>query len=110
ALVDLAKKQNDKDAELAGLEKLALLEEHDPRVFRRLMRALLDKKRYADAKAVGEAAVHVDVEGLETHALFAEALVANKMVPRAIYELESAVLCPGRPEQKADTHAQLAQT
>jgi cellulose synthase operon protein C len=110
ALVDLAKKNSDKDAELAGLRKLAELEEHDPRVYRRLLRALLDKKLYAEAKSVGEAAVWADVEGLQTHALFAEALAANKMIPRAIYELESALLCPGRPQEKADAHAQLAET
>jgi hypothetical protein len=32
------------------------------------------------------------------------------MIPRAVYELESAVLCPGRPQEKADAHAQLAET
>ena len=31
-------------------------------------------------------------------------------IPRAVYELESAVLCPGRPKEKADAHAQLAET
>lgn len=110
ALVDLAKKTGDKAGELAGLRKLASLEEHDGRVYRRLMRALLDRKLYAEAKDVGEMAVHADIEGLETHALFAEALAKNKMVPRAIYELESAVLCPGRPAEKAAAHAQLAET
>jgi cellulose synthase operon protein C len=110
ALVDLARKSGDRDAELAGLRKLALLEEHDPRIYRRLLRALLDKKLFAEAKQVGEAALWADVEGLQTHALFAEALVANKLIPRAIYELESAVLCPGRPPEKADAHAQLAET
>jgi hypothetical protein len=86
-----------------------VLEEHDPRVYRRLMRALLDKKQVAEAKAVGEMAVYADVEGLQTHALFAEALVASKMIPRAVYELESAVLCPSRLD-KAGAHAQLAET
>lgn len=110
ALVDLAKKQGKADEELAGLSELAKLEEHDGRVHRRLMRALLDKKKYKEAKAAGEAAVWVEVNGLATHALFAEVLVANKMIPRAVYELESAVLCPGRPKEKADAHAQLAET
>jgi len=108
ALVDLAKKQGDADAELAGLRKLSRLEEHDPRVYRRLMRALLDKKLYKEAKDVGEMAVWAEVNGMQTHALFSEALLALKMTPRAIYELESALLCPGRPAEKADVHAQLA--
>jgi tetratricopeptide (TPR) repeat protein len=110
ALVDLAKKNNDKDGELAGLKKLADLEEHDGRVYRRLLRALLDRKLYAEDKAVGEQAVHADIENVQTHQLFAEALVGTKMIPRAVYELESAVLCPGRPQEKADAHAQLAET
>ncbi|MCK6531877.1 MAG: tetratricopeptide repeat protein [Polyangiaceae bacterium] len=110
ALVDLAKKQGRADKELEGLRKLALIEEHDGRVHRRLMRALLDKKLYKEAKDAGERALWVEISGLETHALFAEVLVANKMIPRAVYELESAVLCPARPEKKADAHAQLAET
>jgi tetratricopeptide (TPR) repeat protein len=110
ALVDLAKKQGKPDDELAGLRKLALLEEHDGRVYRRLMRALLDKKLYKEAKNVGEMAVYAEINGMQTHALFAEVLVNNKMIPRAIYELESALLCPGRPQEKASVEAQLAET
>lgn len=110
ALVDLAKKQGRADDELAGLRKLSLIEEHDGRVHRRLMKALLEKKLYKEAKDVGEMAVWVEVNGMKTHALFAEVLVANKMIPRAVFELESAVLCPGRPEEKAEAHAQLAET
>jgi tetratricopeptide (TPR) repeat protein len=110
ALVDLAKKAGDSAAELDGLRKLADLEEHDGRVYRRLMRALLDKKEYKEAKLVGEKATWAEVNGMLTHALFAEVLVANKMIPRAVYELESAVLCPGRPKEKAAVHAQLAET
>jgi cellulose synthase operon protein C len=110
ALVDLAKKAGDSSAELDGLRKLADLEEHDGRVYRRLMRALLDKKEFKEAKLVGEKATWAEVNGMQTHALFAEVLVANKMIPRAVYELESAVLCPGRPKEKAAVHAQLAET
>jgi tetratricopeptide (TPR) repeat protein len=110
ALVDLAKKTGDKDGELEGLRKLAKLEEHDGRVYRRLMRALLDKKLYQEAKDVGEMGLWADLEGAQTHALFAEALAHLKMVPRAIYELESALLCPTRPKQEAELHVQLAET
>ena len=108
ALVDLAKKQGDKDTELGYLRKLSLLDEHDGRVNRRLMRALLDKKQFQEAKDVGERALWADIEGMQTHALFAEALTALKMVPRAIYELETALLCPGRPGDKAKVHEQLS--
>ncbi len=110
ALVDLAKKDKDEDAELDGLKKLSLLEEHDGRIYRRLMRILLDRKLFQEAKDVGERALWADIEGLHTHALFAEALAGLKMVPRAVFELESALLCPGRPKELAETHVQLAQT
>lgn len=110
ALVDMARKAKDDKTRLWGLRKLAKLEQHDSRVYRRLMALLLEKKEYKEALDVGEAAVHADTTGLETHQLFAEVLAKNKMVPRAIYELESALLCKGRPKAKADVHAQLAET
>ncbi len=110
ALVDLAKKQKNADLELKYLRKLSLLDEHDGRVYRRLMRALIDRKEFKEAKEVGERALWADIEGMKTHALFAEALTGLKMVPRAIFELESALLCPGRPNQKAAVHSQLSKT
>jgi tetratricopeptide (TPR) repeat protein len=110
ALAELAKKQNQPEQELAALRKLAALEQHEPVVYRRLLRALNARRGYEEAVRVGEAALYADLEGWETHALFAEALAASKMLPRAIYELETAVLCPARPSEKAAVHAQLAQT
>jgi tetratricopeptide (TPR) repeat protein len=110
ALADLAKKQNQPEQELVALRKLAALEQHEPVVYRRLLRALNARRGYEEAVRVGEAALYADLEGWETHALFAEALAASKMLPRAIYELETAVLCPARPGEKAAVHAQLAQT
>jgi len=107
---ELAKKQNDAEQELGALRKLAVLEQHEPVVYRRLLRALNARRAYDEAVRVGEAAIYADIEGWETHALFAEALAASKMLPRAIYELETAVLCPARPSEKAAVHAQLAQT
>lgn len=100
ALVDMAVKRKDKAAELDGLRKLAKLEQHDPRIYRRLMERLLEKKEYAEARKIGEAALYVDMEGMETHRIFAEVLLASKMVPRAIFELHSALLSSGRPAEK----------
>ncbi len=109
-LAELAKKLNQPDQELASLRKLAALEQHEPVEYRRQLRALNGRRAYDEARRVGEAAIYADLEGWETHALFAEALAAGKMLPRAIYELETAVLCPARPSEKAAVHAQLAQT
>lgn len=110
ALADLAKKQKQADQELSALRKLAALEQHEPSIYRRLLRALVERKAYPEAISVGEAGIYADVEGWETHALFAEALAATKRIPRAIYELETAALCPARPKQKAEIHVQLAET
>ena len=108
ALVDLASKQKDHAAELDALKKLAKLEQHDPRVYRRLMERLLEKKQLAEARAAGEAATWADVEGMDTHRVFGEVLLASKMVPRAIFEGQSALLCPGRPKDQAKVHDLLA--
>ena len=48
--------------------------------------------------------------GLLTHQLYAEALAGAKRHRDAVFELESALLCPGRPGELADVHAQLAAT
>jgi tetratricopeptide (TPR) repeat protein len=109
ALVDLAHKQHDKDAELAGLRKLALLEEHDGRVYRRLVQALVEKKLYKEAVKFGDMGIYADMENMQMHTLFAQALIGAKMYPRAIYELETAVLCKGTDKQKADAYALLAE-
>jgi len=108
ALADAALRAGDTKLELEYLRKLALLEQHDPRVYRRLLRRLIDAKRFAEARTFGEMALFADLEGLATHALYAEALVGDNQPERALFELESALLCPGDDRQRADVHAQLA--
>jgi Tfp pilus assembly protein PilF len=109
ALADIAAKEKVPDDELEKLEKLALLSPHSPVVQRRLLAALLAKKRYADAVRAGEAALYADMNGLETHLLFAQALEEAGDLKRARFELESALLCHGEPLQLSLVHARLAQ-
>jgi Flp pilus assembly protein TadD len=109
ALADIAAAENVPDDELVQLEKLAPLSPHQPSVYRRLLRRLLDKKRYVDAVKVGEAALWADVNGLATHVMFAEALAETSDLGRARYELESALLCPAEPIPLADAHVRLAE-
>jgi tetratricopeptide (TPR) repeat protein len=109
-LADLARKHAQPDQELSSLRKLAKLEQHDPGVYRRLMRLLLERKLIDEALEVGQSALYADMNGLRTHQAFADVLTAAGQVSRAVYELESAVLCPGRPKEQADAHAQLAET
>ncbi len=109
ALVDIAHKAGDADAELASLRRLTDLDSHDPRVYRRLMRLLIDKKLYKEAVDDGNKGIWSGMEQLSMHQLFGEALIGAGMIPRAVYELETAVLCKGDPKQKADAYAMLAQ-
>jgi tetratricopeptide (TPR) repeat protein len=109
ALADIAAAEKVPDDELEKLEKLAPLSAHSAAVHQRLLRLLLDKRRFADAVRAGEAALWADVNGLTTHVLFAEALAENGDLGRARYELESAVLCPGEPAELADAHARLGE-
>lgn len=108
-LADLAEKSADSPGELAALRALALLEQHEPKVYQRLLTRLIQTGAFAEAAQVGEAAVFADVSGLTTHLLFAEALAQTGKRERAEFELVSATLCEGSPEDLAEAHARLAE-
>jgi Flp pilus assembly protein TadD len=108
-LADLAEKNRDLPGELQALRALCALEQHEPKVYQRLLRRLIETGAFAEAATWGEAAIYADVEGLSTHALFAEALANTGHRERALFELESALLCQGTPEELADAHARLAE-
>jgi tetratricopeptide (TPR) repeat protein len=109
ALADLAEKDGDLPGELKALRALCALEQHEPKVYQRLLRRLNESGAFAEAAAVGEAAIYADVEGLATHMLFAEALSNTGHRERAIFELESATLCEGTAEDLAEAHARLGE-
>jgi tetratricopeptide (TPR) repeat protein len=108
-LFDLANQQKREGDALAALEKLAQLEQHDRKVWRLLLEKLVAAKRWEDARRIGESAIFVDIMGGPTHALYAKALSAQNAHDKAVFELETAVLCPGKPPEKATAHALLAQ-
>jgi tetratricopeptide (TPR) repeat protein len=93
ALVDMARKAKDEDRELKFLRLLAQVDQHDRRVWRRLLGKLVAKGLWDEAKQVGEGALFVDIHGAETHLFFAQALLATKDRTRAIFEAETALLC-----------------
>jgi len=107
---ELMRQSGNVDGEIDQLKTLVKLEQHEPMPYRRLLRLLLDKQRFEEARAIGEAAIWADIEGLQTHALVAEAYAGSAMLPKALFELETALLCPGRPNEKAEVHAMLAET
>ncbi|MES1173971.1 MAG: hypothetical protein ABUL62_06545 [Myxococcales bacterium] len=109
ALADLAEKNGDLAKELDSLRALALLEQHEPKVYQRLLRRLIESNAFEEAARVGEAALYADVSGMNTHLLFAQALAATGKHDRALFETESATLCEGTPEELAEAHARLAE-
>lgn len=108
-LAELAHNRADDDAELAALRRLAELEQHENKVYRRLLTLLVAKKGWDEAVNVGEAAIYADMEGFTTHRLFGEALAQTGNNGRAIFELESAALSQAEPQELADTQTRLAQ-
>ena len=109
ALADLAEKTHDLPAELEALRALALLEQHEPKVYQRLLGRLNETGAYEEAVRVGEAALYADMSGLATHRLYAEALLGAGQRERAAFELESATLCEGTPEDLSEVHARFAE-
>lgn len=102
ALYDMAK-QDKRDAEaLDWLRKAARLDQHDRKTYRLLLEGLVATGQFAEARAVGESAMFVDVENHAVHALYATALSKTGDRPKAVFELESALLCnPPKPEAAA---------
>ncbi|MEB2311203.1 MAG: tetratricopeptide repeat protein [Sorangiineae bacterium] len=108
ALADLARKGGDKDGELDALRRLVDLDGHDPRVYRRLMGLLIEKRLYAEAVLAGERGLWSGLEQLELHRLFGEALLGAGNLRRAVFELETAVLCKGDANAKGAVYRLLA--
>jgi predicted Zn-dependent protease len=108
-LADNAHARADDDAELAAMRRLAQLEQHENRVYRRLLSLLVEKKAWDEAVKVGEAAIYADMNGFATHRLFAEALFQTGNKARAAFELESATMSPAEPKDLADAHTKLAE-
>lgn len=108
ALYDLAHKQKDAAGELSALRRLALVDQHDRRVWRRLLRLLLEKGQWEEARKVGESALFIDVASPEVHRLYARALARTGRHLSAIYELNSALISRPKPADAAEIYGELA--
>ena len=109
-LAHLARETKRRDQEIDALRKFVRIDQDEPRAYQRLLRLLIDTGQPREAVEVGAAAIYVDMTGLLTHQLYAEALASVGKKDQAVFELESALLCPARPGELADAHAQLAGT
>jgi tetratricopeptide (TPR) repeat protein len=108
ALYDAAHKRKDEAAELMYLRKIAALDQHERRVWRRLLELLVARGEWDEAVKVGESAMFVDVANPKVHALYARALARTGRFVSAIYELNSALVCGPKPAEKARLYEELA--
>jgi tetratricopeptide (TPR) repeat protein len=105
AIADEEKRVDD-GIELLG--RLALLDQHDRKVWGKLLELLVEKKRWEEAARAGESAVFVDVENAGVHIGYGRALAALGDHQKASFELESATLCSAPPKVRAVAQALLA--
>jgi cellulose synthase operon protein C len=108
ALVELDNDEGrDVDA-LSALGEIVKLDQHDRRAWALLLEKLTQAKRWDEAKRVGEGALYVDIESAPVHVAYARALSATGDHQTAAFELESALLCDSKPEEKATARTLLA--
>lgn len=108
ALYDLAKKEHREADALSLLRQLAALDQHDRKVYGKLLDALVSAGQWAEARKIGENAMFVDVENPAIHALYARALAAGNNHAQAIFELSTALLANPQPKDAAAIHGLLA--
>jgi tetratricopeptide (TPR) repeat protein len=109
ALYDMATTEKREADGLSALREWAALDQHDrDGQWKMLLKRLVDAKRWDEAKRVGEGALYVDVESSVVHVGYARALSATGDHQAAAFELESALLCDAKPQDKATAHALLA--
>lgn len=108
-LWQLARQAGDIRGELRWLHELAPLARHSPDVYQRYLELLLQQGRVDDALAVGQSAVFVDIEGMRTHLLYAQALLRAGRWAAAQTEFDSALLCRGSATDRAQAHLAYAE-
>ncbi len=108
ALYDLADKMGDTAGKLDALQRLALIDQHDRRVWVRLLDMLVARGKWAEAVKVGESAIYVDVMNPKVHRMYARALARTGRQISAIFELNSAVLASSNAAEKAEIYEELA--
>jgi tetratricopeptide (TPR) repeat protein len=107
-LLALAEEAKDVARITSLLGRLALLDQHDRRVWGMLLERLVEQKRWEEAARAGESSVFVDVENASVHMNYGRALAALGDHRKAAFEMESATLCPAPPKVKAKAQGLLA--
>lgn len=107
-LLEMAEKEKRSDDALTILRDLAALEQHDRKIWHSLLERLVERRAWDEARRVGESSLFIDVTNGAMHVLYARALAATNDHEKAIFELETALLCNLKPEEKANAQALLA--
>lgn len=107
-LAELRRDTGDADGELAALRLLAPLEEHAGPVHRRLLELLVERSLWSEAVQAGEAALWAQLDDLRIHSLYARALEHSGQSARALFEWETATLCPASPAERALAYRELS--
>ena len=109
ALADLAHKAKSAKGELDVLRRLAGLDQHDRRVWNRLLGGLVAIGAWDEAERAGQSAMFIDVENASTHRAYAQALARKGRFISAIEELNSAILCKPDARSLGEIYGDLAQ-
>lgn len=109
ALYDLANKAKDEQGQLWALRKLSQLEQHDRRVWSRLLELLVKGGHWDEAVKAGESAIYIDVANPRIHWLYARALARTGRQVSAIFELNSALVTQPEPKFAAKIYRKMAE-
>ena len=109
ALYDMARKAKDEAGQLNMLRQLAKLDQHDRRVYGRLLALLLKRGHWQEATAIGESAIYLDVMNPQMHWLYGRALTRSGKHISAIYEFNSALLARPKPAAAAKIYQTMAE-
>jgi tetratricopeptide (TPR) repeat protein len=109
-LFELAQEDKRAADELDILRKAAMLDQHDPKVWASLLKRLVEGQQWEEARKIGEGAMFVAIYDHHVHTNYARALAALGDHNRAVFELESALLCEPEAEDAATIHALAAES
>src|SRR5262249_23784252 len=90
-----------------ALSHIAMLDQHDRKVWNLLLDHQLEVGNWEEARKVGESALFVDVKNWKTHRLYARALARTGSFVSAVFELNSALVCHPKPTDGGETEGEL---
>lgn len=100
-LLELALEEKREGDVLPLVRKMALLEQHDPRLWRVYTAKLVEAKAWDELVQAGESAIFVDVERADVHLDYARGLLEKGRLAQAEFEIESARLTNPPPKGMA---------